>query len=596
MIIKNSYRFWLVLVLCLGATGLQAQNLALARHYLKAAQYDKALAIYRDWYDNQGYRPEVYRGLLKIYLQKGRFDDAEKLIKDASGRYAVPEAEVDLFYVYQKAGKTDAARQQWKTIIEKVKHQPAYALIYARRLRAYGYTDKALQLLRNEEKRKPSPGLYLEMGNLYAEKFLPDSMMRAYVRAAEMHTGYASYIQSALSRYIDAKPDNPYAVALKRVLLEKIAQNPAPAYFQLLLWLYTRQQQYDKAFVQAKGLYLRGLLRPVDLYHLALSARRQGDNSTALTIVDFLQQSKEKIPRLLAEQLQVLRAQILSGKTGRENLDDFVGRWKAVADTLQYDQTRFELYRLLSDLLIENERLDTAYHWADSLAKTQAPIRQQAFWQERKGDVLLRQGQFARAAIVFTLLRENFRYDEVNYRALYKMALASFLDGDADWAHRNLKPLKKAASREIANDALMLDFMIIANRNPADSLQRGLQNLAQAYYYYYTGKRSALHRTADSLRGLATSKKIADDLLYLEAKAETQAGNTSAAINYWEKLLSTTKEKMFRQEALYRLGILLRDAGQTEKAKKILLEVIRDYPEGFYFEPAQKAYRELTGQ
>ncbi len=596
MIAKNTYRLSAFLLLGMLTIGLRAQNLALARHYLKAAQYDKALAIYRDWYDSQGYRPEVYRGLLKIYLQKGNFDQAEKLIRDAARRYVVPEADADLFYVYQKAGKTEAARRQWQSITDKVRHQPAYALIFARRLRAYGYTDRALQLLKTEQKRKPTPGIYLETGNLYAEKFALDSMMQAYVHAAEMNPAYVNYIQSALSRYIDAKPDNPYATALKKVLLGKIAQNPSPVYFRLLLWLYTRRQQYDKAFVQAKGLYLRGLLRPVDLYQLALSARRRGDNATALAIVDFLQQSKEKIPSLLREQLQVLRARITAENADNEKLDDFIRQWKPVADSLQYDRQRFALHRLLTDLLIENKRFDTAYRWVDSLARTRAPIRQQAFWQERKGDILLRQGRFAKAAIVFTLLRENFRYDEINYRALYKMALASFLDGDPDWAHRNLKPLKKAASRAIANDALMLDFMIIANRDPADSLQRGLKNLARAYYFYYTGRRKALHRTADSLRGLASSKKIADDLLYLEAKAETEAGNARVALDYWEKLLKATKEKMFRQEALYRTGILLRDTGRTEEAEKILLEVIKDYPEGFYFEPAQKAYRELTGQ
>lgn len=576
--------------------GLRAQNLDLARTYLKKGQWEKALAIYQEWEKQNGFSVRVYDDILKIYLGRQDFISAEDYIRRSYRKRPLAYMDADLYHVYRVGGQTRRAEEQWKKLEQKLRRQPYQTLAVVRRLRRYGYVDRALGLLNKYVKNQSSPAVYLEKGNLYAEKGQIDSMMTAYVRTALLSRSYLYYIQSQLKKYLTSDPSNPYNATLRRILLRQVMRHPEPALIELLEWLYVNEKQYDKAFVQAKGLYLRGLLSLHELLDLAEDALAESQVATALRIIDFVRQQAETQSPSALDRALWLRSLAEAARPEAPSEGDPVKTWLRRAARMQTEQYRFKLHRLVVDYLMRHKRLAQAYRLSDSLNRHADKRRQQAYWRETLGDILLHQGKFDQAAVTFTLLREDFPYDEVNYRALYKTALASFLGGDAQWAHQMLKPLKKAAQREVANDALWLDFLIISHTKPRDSLQTHLRRLALAYFPYYRRDLSALNRIADSLRALPDSQPIRDDLLFMQGRLAFDAGRWEQAARYWKALADMPTAKMYREEALYRLGIIFEKLNRTSEALKYYKELLKNYPEGFYFEPAQNRYRALQSK
>ncbi|NPA46674.1 MAG: tetratricopeptide repeat protein [Chlorobi bacterium] len=567
----------------------------MAQTYLKQGKIDRAEEILTEWEQNNGFRRPVFRDLLKIYIMKGEFDKAEQYILRTMKRYPYAGLDADLYHLYKAARRDEDARRQQKAILKKIQQRPHITLTLARRLREYGYSDFALQLLNGYEKIKPVAPLYLEKGYLYAETGRRDSMMNAFIKAVELHPGYLSLVEGRLYDYISPQPDNPYNRSLLNQLSLRIRQHPLPQHFRLLEWLYIRQKQYEKAFAAVRSLYRLNRANLHEILNLANDALEDGQTDAATMINEFVLKEAKPEDQNIRDRALLLKSRI-EAALHRLPIREQTALWLERTRQIRHPKTRFELEKMIVDLLIREKNYDRALRLSDSLEKTAVRKAYRSHWKEKRGDIFLHQGLFDRAAILYTLLREETPYEETGYRLLYKIGLASFLGGDPGWAHRNLKPLKKASQRNIANDALWLDFLIISNKSPGDTLQKALKNLAKAYFAYYQQDFPALQRISDSLFALPENKKIRDDLLYLQGKLSFEQQEWDKSETFWQKLLDKTSEKMFREEALYRLGMIFEKRGDAEKAQYYFKQILTDYPEGFYFEPAQRHYRQLNGE
>ncbi len=580
-----------VIFLFLFTINFQAQNLFLADQYLKDGEKEKALSIYLEWFEkHRQYNPEVYDQVLNIYIRKGEYDlalewvEKNKRLSNNSFIFLT-----DRYHLYKLKNQDDKALKILFRLNSSIRNQPAYASVIHYRLKKYNYLDEAVQILKTANQVKPSAHYFILMGNTYAETGDAENMMENFLKSIELNDSYFFYLTGSLSKYIDQNPENKYNRILKQKLIQRISENSIPAHIKLLHWLYVRENNFRMAFVQLRALYLQELATIPEFLHLTESAIEKKDFDTAKEILEFIQLS-ENLKTIERDKLLLLLS-VLEKETGTKNA---VQKWKKRLPLIRSSKFRFALSEMIIDHLIYQEKkFDEARHILDSLQTKEYTGKILSVWKEKEADILLLEKKFDRAAIQYTLLRKDFPYEEINYRALYKIALASFFQGDFDWAHTNLKTLKKAADKKIANDALLLDFIIISNREKNDTLQTGLKTFAGIYFDYYARNYPKALKKIEETKNLFKGQKIYDDLIYLQARILEETGKFLQTRNLWEEILNIQTDKIYREEALYKLGIIFEKQGMSEKAKTYFKKVLTDYPQGFWYEKARKHFRKL---
>lgn len=578
-----------------GWNTLRAQNLFLADQYLKSGEPDKALTLYLQWFErNKRYNPNIYDKVLEIYLHKGAYDKALEWIEQNAAMRRRFLFDVDRYHIYRLLGQSAEAEQLYKKLNQTVKQTPGYAASIANRLKKFNYLDEAAFILQTALQKRESPGLYLSLGNIYAEKGETARMIDAYLKTLLSNNGYFHYITGILSRYITADPSNKYNRLLKISIVRYLSEDTSPVLLKLLQWLYVRENNFRKAFIQLKGLYLQGAAEISEFADLASGAYEAAQYDAAQEIIRYALQNLEPGNKTY-DRLMVLLSR--TEDRSRPGDNKLISLWKKRALRVSSAARRAEIYSLILDRQIYDLKdFSSASILIDSLLKSGKNTPQAALWREKKADMLLLKRRFNAAAIEYTLLREDFPYEELNYRALYKIALASFFANDFDWAHITLKTLKKAAGKKIANDALYLDFLIISNREK-DSLQPGLRFFSKVFFENYARNyQQALRMLDDSLMQFK-NKKIYDDLLVLKARLMMQTGREAETGTLWNEILSFEADKIYREEALYRLGIIFEKyKNRPDKAKAFFQRVLTEHPQGYWFEAAQQHYRRLIEQ
>jgi len=584
----------LILFFLFFALVIRGQNLFLAEQYLKDGEDEKALRIYLEWFDKyHRYNQQIYDQVLGIYIRKGQYPEAMEWIDKVSVKIKSPAFIVDKFHLYRLMKDEKNARLQFEKLINKIKANPFVVNNMVYRLKKYNYLDEALEIIDYGLKIKESASLYLLQVTLYAEKGDSEKMAEAILKTLELNNNYFHYVTGRLKDFIASDPAHKYNMELKTRLIRKIQNNPNPAWLRLLHWIYVREGNFRQAFIQLRGLYLQGHAGPVDLFNLAENAYLSGKLNDAVSILNYINSLDDISPRL-QDKIALLFTRIENKNPDKEG-QEILALWKKRAEKVTSPHIKAEIYQLIADRLIYNLKdFDRAEQLLDSLALHESRDENLSIWKEKLADIKLLQKQFDQAALEYTLIREDFPYEEINYRALYKIALASFFSGDYDWAHTTLKTLKKAADKKIANDALRLDFIIIANRTPGDTIHEGLKRFSDIYFDYYARNFESGLRKIKQVKPLLKGQKIYDDLIYLEAKILWDQGKITDTEPLWNEILTFPTDKIYREEALYRLGIIYEEfKNDYEGAKAYFKRILLEYPQSFWYEPARKHYRKL---
>jgi len=578
--------FGLILIM----SAMRGQDLFLADEYLKSGEPEKALVIYLEWFDkNKRYNPQVYDKVWKIYIQSGKYDKAAEWLAKNEAFQKRSRFEADRYHLYRLTGDTLKAEKLLNRMLAKTRERPSYALTVTNRLKTYHYLDEMLQLLEQAARSGAGAGVYLSLGNVYAEKGMVDPMMDAYLQALVANEGYYYYVTGVLSKFIGSDPGSKYNMALKRAATRRVAEAPDPVLLKLLQWLYVKENNYRKAFIQLRGLYKQGVAGADEFAGLAESAMENGRYDDALDILEYALEQTEPGSRLY-DRLTMLYVLAENQSLPPEHKD--IEAWKQKARTVQTPFYRAEIYAVVLDhIMYDRKDYSAAHRLIDSLLQADRYSKNRALWREKKADVWMLEKKFDPAAIEYTLLREDYPNEELNYRALYKIALASFFAGDFDWSHTVLKTLKKAAGKEIANDALYLDFLLIANKEQ-DSLRPGLRFFSDVYFDYYAKDYAAALEKINSRKDEFSGNPVYDDLLYLKALILWNQGRQAETEALWKEILAFKDDKIYREEALYRLGVIYEQfKNNPSEAKRYFQTILTEYPQGYWFEEAQKHFR-----
>jgi len=208
---------------------------------------------------------------------------------------------------------------------------------------------------------------------------------------------------------------------------------------------------------------------------------------------------------------------------------------------------------------------------------------------------LLYDEAFNQALILYTQVQVDFPNNETGHQATYKIARASFFQGDIDWAHSQLKVIKSVASDLIANDAIALDLIIINNKEEGDSLQTGLKTFARAKFEIFRKNTDKALTILDSLKKNYKAQLIYDDALWTQAQIYEQQKKFDKALQNYQAILDNPTEDLLKDDALFRMAMIYEEKEDEEQAKKLFKKIVLEYPASFWYVDARKHFRKLRG-
>ena len=158
-----------------------------------------------------------------------------------------------------------------------------------------------------------------------------------------------------------------------------------------------------------------------------------------------------------------------------------------------------------------------------------------------------------------------------------------------------LNILKKATTREIANDAMQLS-LLISDNSLEDSTQTALRKYARADLLAYQNKTK---EAIDELNGILLDhkgEKIEDAALFKQGDLLEEIKDYAAAELNYRKIIEFYGTGILADDAYFQLGELYRNVlNEPEKAKAQYEKIIYNYQDSYFFPQARKYFRQLRG-
>lgn len=616
----------------------QDQNeIQIANEYILKGEKDKALAAYQNLSKNVENIPSIHNNYLTLLLDLAKYKDAEdyveRVIKRATDKQVY---RLDLGLVYVRSGEIPKADKYFKTLIKNNAEDIYRLKSISDYLATKHLIDYAVLALQQARESGRNPSLFtLELANLYRLSGKKDDMVNEYLNYVTQTPGNSGYVKNLLQLLL-TKPDE--MESLERLLFDRVQQNPdAEVFADLLIWVNLQQKNFYGAFLQARAYdkrFRKEQSKTLEIAQIALNNKDyvNADKSFSYVIKEF-----PNSPNYLPARLGVIRSREAKVK----------GRYPVNSDSIRYLIKEYESFitaypenpnaldALADEALLYAYYLDEKETAINKLNELISNPRVAVYPKSKAkldlGDIYLLKGEYWEATLLYSQVEKTQKETPIGYDAKLRNAKLSFYNGDFKLAQEHLDILKKATTREIANDAIDLS-MLIKENTTYDTLGTALKEYAAIELLMVQNKTSeALTRLSTFIpkrrvwmttvevfdRGLEariietkgeeklielddssslSTQSIKDDVYWLEAKLRIKQGEFEKALALCQKIMAEYSEDVLADDAYFLKGeIFERHLNDKEKAGEIYREFLNKYPGSVYAAEARKRYRQLRG-
>ena len=574
----------------------------LAAQYFKNGEYDKAEVYYKKLYKR--YNDEFfYQYYIDCLLKLENFSEAEKTIFKRIKKEESPVLYVHLGYVQKAAGDEKKALQTYgKAITELPPFQRHIEAL------ANSFTDKGEleYVIRTYEKgRKLLNGLYnyrFELAKVYNQRGDFDQALEEYLNALNEDESQIVKVKTDLLDVFAADQSGEKTGYFEEALVGRIQRSASKdIYPELLIWHFEQQNEFKKAFMQAKALDRRNredgarlvqfghICKANEAYDLAIEAFqfviKKGKGSyyylsCKKDLVNTLYEKAVAGGEYTDEELLDLEKIFLA------TLDEF-GRNGNVAQMMMNLAELYTFYihdtQKGVDLLYEILELPGIQKKDLALAKIQL------------ADALLFTGEIWETTLLYSQAEKMFKTDDIGRTAKLKNAKLAYYTGQFDWAQAQLNVLKAATSDFIANDALYL-AMLIGDNSFMDSTYSALGIFARADLLLYQNKLDSVKLALDSIEKFHPGHSLMDDILFKRGEMAERVKDAVKAVEYYHKVWKEYPDDLLADDAVYKMAQINEySLDDSSKAMEYYQELLLNYPGSLYTVEARKRYRSLRG-
>ena len=565
-----------------------AQNISieLANEYYKSGEYEKAASAYES----------IALDKEKITLVHARsFLNKQIQLNPTNVVY-----KAELAYLLELSGDLELAKVQLAKVISEASETDTY--VY--QLQNFFYqTNKMNDLidlfLLSRQKMKDSNrhALHLARAYLYAGK--KDKMLEELLVYGVMNQRSNSYVERTIQDNIVEEEE---ISMLQRMLLERIQKNPNEFYYvNLLIWHYSVQKEFMRAFTQARAIDKRLRQEGNRVFELAGLAFQNKDYRSASKMYEYLMneyptgdlypacrrwfiQSKEEIVKT---SFPIVKEDIIDLITQYDNLLKELGSSAKTKDAIRNMALLHGFY--LGDHAKAIEILNEA------MATAGSDITFRDACKIDMADIYVLKGEPWTAALLFLQVEKSQKEDKLGEEAKFKNARLFYYTGEFELAKEILDILKKATTREISNDALKLSLLIQDNLG-LDTTDAALRAYAATELLLYQNRNEEALVQLDSLFKTYKNHYLADEILWSRSNILLRLDRTAEALENLNTIYRDYRFDILADDALFAIAKVTDEKlGETVEAMKLYKEMLIRFPGSILAADARKRYRELRG-
>ena len=582
---------FLILTFFVSYLAYSQNNSSLAENYFREGEYEKASQLFETLEKNNPFNTRYLKRLITCYQETNNYKKAEnhlreKLLKNPSQQYL----RIEIGYNFDRQKKSILAKEEYDFAIKAIDSDPGLGPIMGRMFQQNNLLNYAIAAYSKTMKLNENASYEFQIAQIYGEKGEFEKMFEFYIALIDKNEGYLTGVQRYVSKYINEDASNNNNVAFKKSLLRRSISNPKNAWNELLSWLFTKQKEYNKAFVQEKALFKRDPNYIEAIFRLGKIAFENNDPKTAKECFEFILENSNFIEEILNAELFLLKI-ILKNED-----KDFTYLFEKVLQKYGLNRATLEIQLEFANYLtfVKNkplraiELLEKALTLSTSKFKT-AEIKL------KLGEVLVFSGKFNRALLYFSQVQTQLKNHPLSQEARFKVAQTSYFKGDFKWAKSQLKILKSSTTQLIANDAVDL-FLIISDNESKDSIPSGLFDFAKADLLTYQNKNAEAISIYNSLLKEYQGQNIEDKALFNQAKLYLKESQYEKAISNLIKIVAIDVDGVLVDDSYYLLAEVYKNKiKDAQKASEYYQKIIFEKPSSIHLIDARKKYREIRG-
>lgn len=570
----------------------------LASQYYREQDYEKARDIYKQLFEKTGQTGhfQMYVDCL-IFLKE--YDKAEKELKAYAKKHPnYYRADTDAIYIYTLQGKTDKAKKKFYEVLSNLTENPNTIRSISYALQARNLNEMALAVLeKGNDLMEGRETFYMEQANLNLSAANYQEAFRLYFKELEIHPGQYDNIRNRLQTMLFYDVNHSISDDLRIALLKQTQEKPDNLEFaQLLVWFALQQEDYDIALAQCQSIDRKTHDQDAQINNLAGICLNNKQYDIAKEGYDYIISKGKSNPfygqaitGAIKADYQKLKAENRSDTKAYERLSKRID--EAYNDISTYDLAKLTLIQ--ADIM--------AYHLNQTdqaialLTNTIANVNSKQGQAELKlalGDIYLHKDEVWEATLLYSQVDKSLKEEPLGHESRFKNAQLRYFIGEYEWAQSQLKVLKAATSKLIANDAMTLSLVIKDNLE-ADTLGVELNRLARADYRIYQQREDEALALLDDI--IATGNEVSKPhALFRKGEIEERRKDFANAEQLFLQIVEQYPESYMADAALMHAALI----EQNELKDKALAgehyeKLIDEYPTSIYTAQAKKNYRKL---
>jgi tetratricopeptide (TPR) repeat protein len=530
-----------------------------------------------------------------------KYDEAEKFlkkqIKNNNQQIAYKADYVELLKLINEDPE-EIFKLQSELIEEAVEVDVnVYALQdYYYQINDYDFLIKLLEKAKKQDKTQIKFAIQLARAYLYnGEK---NKMLEEILNYGLMNQN-SSYVKATIQ---DNFKEEDEFEKLEEVLYRKIQENPNIVYYNdILIWHFVQRKNFRKAFIQARAVDRRLRLEGQKVFEIASIAFQNKDYKSASTMYEYVMteypngeyypyarrwliQSKEEI---------VKNTYPIDLKDIKDLIGEYEQMFREVGSTNKTLEAAKNVALLKAFYLSEHDEAIQILEDAISNAGSN-----QNFKDECKidmGDIYILKNEPWESTLLYLQVEKSQKEDKLGEIAKLRGAKNYYYKGDFELAKEVLDILKKATTREIANDAMQLSLLIQDNTG-MDTSTVAMEDFAKVDLLVFQNKNEEALADLDVMLEKYKKHYLADEILWLRARTKLKMNKIDDAIADLNLLIKDYSIDILADDALFRLALLTEEMKEDKpEAMKLYRKLLQDYPGSIFGVEARKRYRGLRG-
>ena len=576
---------------------IQIDDQLASQHY-RDQEYDQARDLYASLYKKTG-QIHYFQQYVECLIQEKDFDQAEKELKAFSKKNPNHAKSIaDLVYVYTLQGKNDKATKRFNEVLKDLPDNAPTIRGLSNAFQIRGLYNMAIDILKKGNKLLDGKeSFYMDLAYLNQSMINYQEAFHYYFLELEAHPGQYNNIRNRLQTLLFYDVNNSIADELRIALLQQTQQKPDNLEFaQLLVWFALQQEDYDIALAQCQSIDHKthdqdaqiNNLSGICLNNKQYDVARQGYSY----IVDKGKSSPfygQAITGLINTDYQKLKAANSTDVKAYEKLS------KRIDDAYQDINTN-DLSKLLviqaNIMAYQLNQSENAIKLLTDNMNNGMTKQGQAELKLKLADIYLHEDEVWEATLLYSQVDKSLKEEPLGHEARFKNAQLRYFIGEYEWAESQLKVLKAATSKLIANDAMTLSLVIKDNLE-VDTTGMELNKLARADYRIYQQREDEAIVLLDGI--IATGNEVSKPhALFRKGEIAEKRKEFEAAEQLYLQIVENYSQSYMADAALMHAALIEQnELKNKELAKQHYEKLIDEYPTSIYTAQAKKNYRKL---